>query len=109
MLRPFGTQTRLDKLLDSLKAHLFISQNEEELFIEKVRDLVMTDFVDKEEAVAPSEVSVNGIPDVSTKAEGNTEEEIQKMTESSNVSEQAIPHSIPSVIDANTSVVNEEK
>lgn len=112
MMRPFGTQTRLDKLLDSLKAHLFINQTEEELFIEKVKDRVMTDFVDKEEVIAPSKAAVNGIPEVSTtKVEGNIEEEIQKSTESSNISEQPVPSmndTKPAVV-TDTSVVSEEK
>lgn len=107
MMRPFGTQTRLDKLLDSLKAHLFINQTEEGLFIEKVKDKVMTDFVDKEEEViiAPSEVSVNGIPEESTlKTEGNIGEEIQKSTESSNISEQPVPSMNDTKIVADTYV-----
>lgn len=112
MMRPFGTQTRLDKLLDSLKAHLFINQTEEELFIEKVKDRVMTDFVDKEEVIAPSKAAVNGIPEVSTtKVEGNIEEEIQKSTESSNISEQPVPSmndTKPAIV-TDTSVVSEEK
>lgn len=45
MLLPFGTQSRLDKLLDSLKAHLFINQKDEEIFIEMVKELVLQDFV----------------------------------------------------------------
>jgi hypothetical protein len=46
MLLPFGTQTRLQKLLDSLRAHLFINQQDEETFITSVKDIVMKEFVD---------------------------------------------------------------
>ncbi|KAI9366226.1 hypothetical protein BD770DRAFT_355557 [Pilaira anomala] len=49
MLLPFGTQTRLDKLLDSLKAHLFLKQQDEENFIQSVKELVLGKFVTKEE------------------------------------------------------------
>ncbi|KAG2233678.1 hypothetical protein INT48_009422 [Thamnidium elegans] len=48
MLLPFSTQTRLDKLLDSLKAHLFLRQQDEETFIQSVKDLVLANFVPKE-------------------------------------------------------------
>lgn len=46
MLKPFGEQTRMEKLLDSLRAHLFVSQEDEELFINAVKEIVMKDFVD---------------------------------------------------------------
>ncbi|KAI9260062.1 hypothetical protein EDC94DRAFT_611631 [Helicostylum pulchrum] len=49
MLLPFSTQTRLEKLLDSLKAHLFLRQQDEETFIQSVKDLVLENFVPKEE------------------------------------------------------------
>lgn len=49
MLLPFGTQTRLDKLLDSLRAHLFLKQQDEENFIQSVKELVLGKFVTKEE------------------------------------------------------------
>ncbi|GAA5808358.1 hypothetical protein MFLAVUS_001749 [Mucor flavus] len=49
MLLPFSSQTRLEKLLDSLKAHLFLRQQDEETFIQSVKDLVLENFVPKEE------------------------------------------------------------
>lgn len=51
MLSPFSSQTRLEKLLDSLKAHLFIPQQHEEAFIQKVKDLVLRDFVTHDDHV----------------------------------------------------------
>lgn len=45
MLLLFGTQTRLQKLLDSLKAHLFINNQDERIFLETVKDAITQDFI----------------------------------------------------------------
>ncbi|OAD01377.1 Homeodomain-like DNA binding domain-containing transcription factor [Mucor lusitanicus CBS 277.49] len=47
MMLPFGSQSRLDKLLDSLRAHIFMSSENENAFILKVKEAVYNDFVDK--------------------------------------------------------------
>lgn len=57
MLSPFGSQTRLEKLLDSLKAHLFLHQEEEDEFIQKVKALVLTDFVTQDDQQDDTEMS----------------------------------------------------
>lgn len=49
MLLPFGSQSRLDKLLDSLKAHIFMNNLDESLFIQKVKDAVYNDFIDEKQ------------------------------------------------------------
>lgn len=47
MLLIFGAQTRLEKLLDSLKIHLFINEQDEHVFLETVRHAIMSDFVNE--------------------------------------------------------------
>ncbi|KAI7863543.1 hypothetical protein BDF14DRAFT_1843235 [Spinellus fusiger] len=44
MLRPFGSQTRLNKLLDSLRANIFLSKKEEDKFLSTVHDLMVNVF-----------------------------------------------------------------
>ncbi|KAI9029000.1 hypothetical protein CLU79DRAFT_737095 [Phycomyces nitens] len=50
MSLPFGHQTRLDKLLDSLRANLFVSSEQETEFLERVRYLMVNVF-DQKKAV----------------------------------------------------------
>lgn len=47
MMLPFGSQSRLDKLLDSLRAHIFMTSENENQFILKVKEAVYNDFVDQ--------------------------------------------------------------
>lgn len=47
MMLPFGSQSRLDKLLDSLRAHIFMSSENENAFILKVKEAVYNDFIDE--------------------------------------------------------------
>ncbi|ORX60710.1 hypothetical protein DM01DRAFT_1361634 [Hesseltinella vesiculosa] len=49
LLSDFGDQTRLDKLLDSLKSNLFTGNQDAEDFIASVRYLLMGKFVDQPE------------------------------------------------------------
>ncbi|KAI7898016.1 uncharacterized protein BX663DRAFT_462573 [Cokeromyces recurvatus] len=49
MLSDFGSQTRLEKLLDSLRAHLFIEKEDEKQFIDNVRHLILNDFIDEQQ------------------------------------------------------------
>ncbi|KAI8377269.1 hypothetical protein BD560DRAFT_453555 [Blakeslea trispora] len=46
MIDSFGTQTRLGKLLDSLRAHLFINKEDEEQFLTTIKNVIMEKFVD---------------------------------------------------------------
>jgi protein MYSM1 len=55
MLLSFGSQTRLQKLLDSLKAHLFIHSQDEHVFLETIKNAIIKDFVDKTEPTAAKE------------------------------------------------------
>ncbi|KAG0748844.1 hypothetical protein G6F57_000640 [Rhizopus arrhizus] len=48
MASPFGTSTRLEKLLDSLRTHLFIKAEQEAQFIDKVKELVEKEFMKSE-------------------------------------------------------------
>lgn len=48
MKSEFGQQTRLEKLLNSLRTHLFLEKEQETKFLESVKQLVLDDFVDKE-------------------------------------------------------------
>ncbi|KAI8968245.1 hypothetical protein BDF20DRAFT_895213 [Mycotypha africana] len=45
MLTMYGDQTRLDKLLDSLRVHLYLEPNEEQAFMAKVKDMVEKEFL----------------------------------------------------------------
>ncbi|KAF7721855.1 Myb-like, SWIRM and MPN domains 1 [Apophysomyces ossiformis] len=47
----FRQQTRLDKLLDSLRANLFLVQECTNSFLDKVREMVMEQFVDAKEKI----------------------------------------------------------
>ena len=49
MMDSFGTQTRMGKLLDSLRAHLFISKEDEDHFLTTIKDVIMEKFVDNKE------------------------------------------------------------
>ncbi|KAI8980989.1 hypothetical protein BDB01DRAFT_794919 [Pilobolus umbonatus] len=49
MMSLFGSRTRLDKLLDSLRSHLFIPKEEEDLFLDTVKGLIIDHYVDKED------------------------------------------------------------
>lgn len=44
-MHPFGSQTRLDKLLESLRANLFLPADDVTLFLDLVRRLVVEEFV----------------------------------------------------------------
>ncbi|KAI9481410.1 MAG: hypothetical protein EXX96DRAFT_595226 [Benjaminiella poitrasii] len=46
MLSSFGSQTRLEKLLDSLRAHLFVDKEAEQQFLYNVKNLILTEFVE---------------------------------------------------------------
>lgn len=65
MLKPFGTHARIEKLLDSLRAHLFISQEDEELFINAVKEIVMKDFV----VDIPAAIDQNAVPSTNIEKE----------------------------------------
>ncbi|KAI8646016.1 hypothetical protein BD408DRAFT_410986 [Parasitella parasitica] len=45
MLLPYGDQSRLDKLLDSLRAHIFLSSQDESAFLQNVKDAVFDYFI----------------------------------------------------------------
>ncbi|GAN02561.1 histone H2A deubiquitinase MYSM1-like [Mucor ambiguus] len=47
MMLPFGSQSRLDKLLDSLRAHIFMNSENENKFILRVKEAVYNDFIDE--------------------------------------------------------------
>ncbi|KAI8888216.1 hypothetical protein K501DRAFT_291776 [Backusella circina FSU 941] len=49
MTQLFGSQTRLEKLLDSLRAHLFLDIQDEKQFLDQVKELMLSDFIDKKE------------------------------------------------------------
>lgn len=59
MRSSFGERTRLEKLLDSLRVHLFMGKEQEVQFLETVKQAVIKDFVDEEQ---PQQTSV--APDV---------------------------------------------
>ncbi|KAL7335488.1 hypothetical protein PS15p_200952 [Mucor circinelloides] len=57
MLLPFGSQSRLDKLLDSLRAHIFMDSQSESAFILKVKEAMYNEFID---LVQKQEVTKDG-------------------------------------------------
>ncbi|KAL7321154.1 hypothetical protein PS15m_000960 [Mucor circinelloides] len=57
MLLPFGSQSRLDKLLDSLRAHIFMDSQSESAFILKVKEAMYNEFIDQ---VQKQEVTKDG-------------------------------------------------
>lgn len=57
MLLPFGSQSRLDKLLDSLRAHIFMDSQSESAFILKVKEAMYNEFIDQ---VQKQEVTNDG-------------------------------------------------
>ncbi|CAO0789748.1 unnamed protein product [Mucor circinelloides] len=65
MLLPFGSQSRLDKLLDSLRAHIFMDSQSESAFILKVKEAMYNEFIDQ---VQKQEVANDG--DESNNKEG---------------------------------------
>lgn len=48
MMQPFGSQTRLEKLLDSLRAHLFLDIQDEKQFLDQVKELMLSHFINQE-------------------------------------------------------------
>ncbi|KAL0091751.1 hypothetical protein J3Q64DRAFT_1635044 [Phycomyces blakesleeanus] len=58
MSLPFGHQTRLDKLLDSLRANMFLNAEQETEFLEKVRNLMVNTFNQKKPALETAKLDV---------------------------------------------------
>lgn len=46
MTSSFGDSTRLEKLLYSLRAHLFIHEEQETAFLDQVKDMIEKNFMD---------------------------------------------------------------
>lgn len=46
MTKYFGPVSRLDKLLDSLRSHLFMKEEQEKVFLNHVKDYVEKEFME---------------------------------------------------------------